>query len=148
MRSTAAESASRGHARVFHARRNNEVLQALALKNSLPPQIAFTSTAHRSWITRWLIREADAIISSTGGRIHSGWGRYHLPARSSERYRTAKTAPLSGNSWAYPANMASAYWAGSPSKNRYSDRAALPARSVPDFTIVVCGETTAGHQIP
>ena len=49
-----------GKARIFHARRNHEALQAFALKSLSPTplKIAFTSTAQRehSWIPRWIIR--------------------------------------------------------------------------------------------
>jgi len=59
---------SNGRYRVFHARRNNEVIQALILKKCFGAKIrvAFTSTAQRehSWITRYLIRQSDAVIST------------------------------------------------------------------------------------
>lgn len=57
-----------GRWRVFHARRNDEVIQALILKKVFRAKlkIVFTSTAQRqhSWITRYLIRQSDAIIST------------------------------------------------------------------------------------
>ena len=55
--------------RVFHARRNNEMLQAVSLKFLFGAKIkiVFTSTAQRypSWITRWLIRHTDGLITTS-----------------------------------------------------------------------------------
>ena len=57
-----------GKARVFHARRNDEMIQALLLKHvfKLPLSIVFTSTAQRrhSGLTRWLMKQMDAILST------------------------------------------------------------------------------------
>ncbi len=57
-----------GRWRVFHARRNNEMLQALVLKKIFRAKllILFTSTAqrHHSRFTRWLMRKMDAVIST------------------------------------------------------------------------------------
>lgn len=53
---------------IFHARRNNEMLQALILKRLFRCQfkIVFTSTAQRTktWITRWLMSQMDGLIST------------------------------------------------------------------------------------
>ncbi len=58
-----------GRNRVFHARRNNEMLQAVALKYLFGAkiQIVFTATAqrHPTWITRWLISKADGLITTS-----------------------------------------------------------------------------------
>lgn len=60
-----------GKKRVFHARRNDEVIQALLLKYLFRAKIriAFTATSQRqhSWITRFLIRQCDAIITTCSG---------------------------------------------------------------------------------
>lgn len=54
--------------RVFHARRNNEMIQALLLKYvfGVKIKIVFTSTAQRfhSVFTRWLMSKMDAVIST------------------------------------------------------------------------------------
>ena len=59
---------SNGQWRIFHARRNDEMIQALLLKWVFRAKlkIAFTSTAqrHHSWITRFLIKQMDSIIST------------------------------------------------------------------------------------
>jgi len=58
-----------GNFRIFHARRNNEMLQALALKCFFRAKIkiVFTATAQRypSWITRWLISKADGLLTTS-----------------------------------------------------------------------------------
>ena len=57
--------------RVFHARRNNEVIQALILKKIFKSKIKiiFTSTAQRehTWITRWLIKRVDCLVATCSG---------------------------------------------------------------------------------
>lgn len=58
-----------GNFRIFHARRNNEMLQAVALKCLFRAKIkiVFTATAQRypSWITRWLISKADGLLTTS-----------------------------------------------------------------------------------
>ncbi|MFC4991203.1 glycosyltransferase family 4 protein [Rubritalea tangerina] len=57
-----------GKKRVFHARRNDEMIQALLLKNLFGAKIhpVFTSTAqrHHSNFTKWLMRQMDGIITT------------------------------------------------------------------------------------
>jgi len=57
-----------GKLRIFHARRNDEMIQALIAKKLFGAKIkiAFTSTAqrHHSWLTRWLMSKMDAIITT------------------------------------------------------------------------------------
>lgn len=57
-----------GSYRIFHARRNNEMIQALILKYIFRCRlkIVFTSTAQRkkTWITRWLMSKMDGLIST------------------------------------------------------------------------------------
>lgn len=54
--------------RLFHARRNDEMIQALLLKVVFRAKIkiVFTSTAQRkkTWLTRWLMRQMDGLIST------------------------------------------------------------------------------------
>jgi mannosyltransferase len=58
-----------GLPRVFHARRNNEMIQALIARglSGAGIRILFTSTAqrHHTWITRWLIRRMDGILTTS-----------------------------------------------------------------------------------
>lgn len=57
-----------GRHRVFHARRNDEMIQALLLKKVFRARvrIVFTSTAQRrkTWVTRWLMRQMDGLLST------------------------------------------------------------------------------------
>lgn len=57
-----------GNPRIFHARRNDEMIQALIAKNLFAAKIkiVFTSTAqrHHSKFTRWLMSKMDAIITT------------------------------------------------------------------------------------
>lgn len=57
-----------GKLRIFHARRNDEMIQALIAKKIFGAKIkiVFTSTAqrHHSKFTRWLMSKMDAIIST------------------------------------------------------------------------------------
>jgi mannosyltransferase len=53
---------------IWHARRNNEMIAGVALRAlGLPLKLVFTSAGqrHHTWITRWLIRRMDAIISTS-----------------------------------------------------------------------------------
>lgn len=57
-----------GRYRVFHARRNDEMIQALILKYFFRSKIKiiFTSTAQRkkTWLTRWLMSQMDGLLST------------------------------------------------------------------------------------
>lgn len=56
-----------GHTRLFHARRNDEMIQALAARKlGAKLKIVFTSTAqrHHTRFTRWLMGKMDAIITT------------------------------------------------------------------------------------
>src|SRR5690349_19758521 len=53
---------------IWHARRNNEMIAGVVLRAlGWPLRLVFTSAAqrHHSWITRWLIRQMDAIIATS-----------------------------------------------------------------------------------
>src|SRR3981081_1935243 len=52
---------------IWHARRNNEMIVGVLLRAlGWPFTLEFTSAAprHHTWITRWLIRQMDAIIAT------------------------------------------------------------------------------------
>lgn len=56
-----------GRPRVFHARRNDEMIQALLLKAlGVRLRVVFTSTAQRrkTWLTRWLMSQMDGLLST------------------------------------------------------------------------------------
>ncbi|OIM93855.1 lipopolysaccharide biosynthesis protein, partial [Bradyrhizobium elkanii] len=53
---------------IWHARRNDEMIVGLALRAlGWPLKLIFTSAAqrHHTWLTRWLIRNMDAIIATS-----------------------------------------------------------------------------------
>ena len=53
---------------IWHARRNNEMIAGVVLRAlGWPLKLVFTSAAqrHHTWITRWLIRQMDAIIATS-----------------------------------------------------------------------------------
>jgi mannosyltransferase len=53
---------------IWHARRNDEMIVGVLLKAlGWPLKLVFTSAAqrHHSWLTRWLIRQMDAIIATS-----------------------------------------------------------------------------------
>jgi hypothetical protein len=59
--------AQRSKARIWHARRNNEMIIGLALRGlGWPFKLIFTSAAqrHKTWITRFLISRMDGVIAT------------------------------------------------------------------------------------
>jgi mannosyltransferase len=53
---------------IWHARRNNEMVAGVVLRAlGWPLKLVFTSAAqrHHTWITRWLIRQMDAVIATS-----------------------------------------------------------------------------------
>ena len=145
-----------GRPRVFHARRNNEVIQALVLRILFGAKIriAFTSTAQRkhSWLTRWLIRRSDAIITTCSAAaaylenppdiiIPHGIDltTYHPAADRSALWREL----------GFPGK----YGIGTFGRIRHQKgvdllvHAAIPLlKKHSDFTVVVCGETTPDNR--
>src|SRR5262245_40904406 len=60
--------ALRAKPRIWHARRNNEMIVGLVLKwLGWPMRLIFTSAGqrHHSWITRFLIARMDAVIATS-----------------------------------------------------------------------------------
>ena len=141
-----------GKARIFHARRNNEMLQALALKklSPTPLKIAFTSTAQRehTWITRWVIREADAVISTctaAASYVHGNVDLIRPHGVDLQRFPPAADRTALWQELGFPGK----YGIGIFGRVRHQKGidilvdAVLPLLpKFPDFTVVVCGETT------
>jgi mannosyltransferase len=53
---------------IWHARRNDEMIAGLLLRGlGWPLKLVFTSAAqrHHKWLTRWLIRQMDAVIATS-----------------------------------------------------------------------------------
>ena len=94
---------------IFHARRNKEMIQALALKYlfGVDLKIVFTSTAqrHHSRLSRWLMSEMDAIISTCSAAANY----LRLPPDEviphgvdTERYRPAANRQQAWQQLGYP----------------------------------------------
>jgi len=141
-----------GRYRVFHARRNNEVIQALILKKCFGAKIriAFTSTAQRqhSWITRYLIRQSDAIISTCSAAAAYIQGGPDIIIPHGVDLNTYQPAGNRHELWqelGFPGKYGIGIF-GRVRKQKGVDlliRAAIPLlKKHPDFTVIICGETT------
>ncbi|MGB2271578.1 MAG: glycosyltransferase family 4 protein [Pseudomonadales bacterium] len=145
-----------GRFRIFHARRNNEMIQALILKTlfRVKIKIVFTSTAqrHHTGFTRWLIKQMDGIISTCDAAA----GYLERPADIIIPHG------IDTNVY-YPSENKDESWAklGLPGKygigifgrvreQKGLDRlidAALPLlKKYPDFTIVITGQVQSKDQ--
>jgi mannosyltransferase len=147
---------SNGRYRVFHARRNNEVIQALILKKCFGAKIriAFTSTAQRqhSWITRYLIRQSDAIISTCSAAasyIKDGPDIIIPHGIDLDTYSPAKDRPALWREFGFPGQYGIGIF-GRVRQQKGVDllvRASIPLlKKHPEFTVVICGETTPDQQ--
>ena len=145
-----------GRKRIFHARRNDEMIQALVLKKIFRAKLltVFTSTAqrHHSSFSKWLMRQMDGIVTTCS-------------AADSYLDKPADVTIPHGidlNTY-YPAADKSKTWQelGLPGKfgigifGRVRQQkgldilidAILPIlKQNPDPTLVIVGETTASHQ--
>jgi mannosyltransferase len=141
-----------GRYRVFHARRNNEVIQALLLKKCFRAKIriAFTSTAQRqhSWITRYLIRQSDAVISTnnTAAAYIEGGVDIIIPhGIDLETYFPAANRDALWQELGFPGKYGIGIF-GRVRQQKGIDLlvdAAIPLlKKYPDFTVIICGETT------
>lgn len=145
-----------GSPRIFHARRNDEMIQALALKKLFGAKlkIVFTSTAqrHHSKFTKWLISQMDAIITTC-----SAAGSYLDPPADITIPHGIDTATY------FPTDDKSAAWAQLGLKGKFGIgifgrvrhqkgidiliEAAIPLlQENPDPALVIVGETTPSHQ--
>ena len=145
-----------GKIRVFHARRNNEMLQALVLKKLSPNplKIAFTSTAQRehTWITRWLMRQADAVISTctAAARYIQGGADIIIPhGVDLDRFQPSIDRNALWGKLGFPGKYGIGIF-GRVRRQKGVDvliESILPLlKDFPDFTVIICGETTAKHK--
>ncbi|MGD1979228.1 MAG: glycosyltransferase [Akkermansiaceae bacterium] len=137
--------------RIFHARRNDEMIQALVAKRlGARLKIVFTSTAqrHHTRFTRWLMGKMDGIITTCSAAnsylrrpadiiIPHGVDleRYQPPANKEEAWR----------SLGFPGNFGIGIFGRvRPSKgiDVLVDAALEVLRDDPDPTVIVVGETT------
>jgi mannosyltransferase len=145
----------RRRVRVWHARRNNEMLFGLILKSVLrmPLKLLFTSAAQRrhSAYTRWLIRRMDAVIatSSRSGSflqvphtvIQHGVDlrMFHPPETRSDRMSAT--------------DLPGRYLVGCFGRVRHQKGTDLFVSAMiallpryPDWTAIVCGRVTSEHR--
>lgn len=145
-----------GRWRIFHARRNNEMIQALLLRYVFRAKIkiVFTSTAqrHKTWITRWLMRHMDGLLST---------------CTAAARYMPEPPDLLIphgiDHQLYYPADDRAAVWRQLALPGRYGigifgrvrhqkgvdllvDAAIIVLPRYPEFVVVVVGEITADQQ--
>jgi len=86
---------------IWHARRNNEMIVGVFLRAlGWPLKLLFTSAAqrHHTWITRWLIRQMDAIIATS-----------EISASYLKRPATVVTHGVDSGIYAPPADRAAAF---------------------------------------
>jgi mannosyltransferase len=147
---------SNGRVRVFHARRNNEMIQALILKNIFQAKIkiVFTSTAqrHHTSFTRWLMNQMDGIISTCDAAAHYLERPADIIVPHGIDTSTYHPAANKTESWA-ELGLAGKYGIGifgRIRKQKGLDRlinAALPLlKQYPDFTIVITGQVQSKDQ--
>lgn len=145
-----------GRYRVFHARRNNEVIQALILKKCFGAKIriAFTSTAqrHHSWITRYLIKESDAVISTCAAAaayIQGGPDVIIPHGIDLNTYSPTENRHALWQELGFPGKYGIGIF-GRVRRQKGVDlivHAAIPLlKKHPDFTIIICGETTPANK--
>ena len=135
---------------IWHARRNNEMIAGVLLRAlGWPLKLVFTSAAqrHHKWLTRWLIRQMDAIVATSD-----------LSASYLEREATVITHGVDTDVYAPPADRAAAF-AESGLPGRYAIGCFGRVRSqkgsdvfvdamvtllprYPDFTAVMVGAVT------
>jgi mannosyltransferase len=135
---------------IWHARRNDEMIAGVVLKAlGWPLKLLFTSAAqrHHSWITRWLIRQMDAIIATS-----------EISASYLKRPATVITHGVDTDTYAPPPDRAAAF-AESGLPGRYGigcfgrvraqkgtdlfvDAMCRLLPLYPDFTAVIVGEIT------
>jgi len=146
----------RRHAvRVWHARRNNEMLAGVILKSILrmPLKLAFTSAAQRrhSRYTRWLIRRMDAVIA-TSGRSGSFLQVPHTVIQHGVDLKLFHPPETADDRMA-ATGLPGRYLIGCFGRVRHQKGTDLFVKAMiellpqhPDWTAVVCGRVTAEHK--
>ena len=141
---------------VFHARRNDEMIQALIAKKLFrrPLKIAFTSTAQRqhSKFTKWLMDQMDSIITTSHATNH------YLEPKSktiiphgidTDRYQPAENRTESWKALGYPGSRGIGIFGRiRPSKGTdlFVDALLQLLQKDPETTAIICGETTAANE--
>ncbi|HEX2146553.1 MAG TPA: glycosyltransferase family 4 protein [Pseudorhizobium sp.] len=141
--------------RVWHARRNNEMLVGLALKTVLrmPLKLLFTSAAqrHHSGYTKWLLRRMDAVVA-TSARSGSFLEVPHTVIRHGVDLSVFRP-PQGGEDTIAATGLQGRYLVGCFGRVRHQKGTDLFVRAMiellprhPDWTAIICGRATAEHQ--
>jgi len=153
--STCRKPLPHGGQRVFHARRNNEMIQALIAKNFFGAKIriVFTSTAQRnhSWLTRYLIGQMDGIVTTCQAAASYLIQKPSIVVPHGVNTETYHPAPCKVDAWeslGYPGK----YGIGIFGRIReqkgvdlFVEAALLIAEKHPDFTFIIGGEVTPSN---
>jgi mannosyltransferase len=141
--------------RVWHARRNTEMLPGILMKYILrmPMKLLFTSAAQRnhSGYTKWLIRKMDAVVA-TSARSGSFLEVPHTVIRHGIDLDVFRP-PRSGEDTIDAAGIPGNHLIGCFGRVRHQKGTDLFVQAMiellphhPDWTAVVCGRVTAEHQ--
>ncbi|WP_165932796.1 glycosyltransferase family 4 protein [Rhizobium sp. BK251] len=141
--------------RVWHARRNNEMLAGLLLKGVLrmPLKLLFTSAAQRrhSRYTRWLIRRMDAVIA-TSTRSGSFLRVTHTVIQHGVDLKLFHPPEIADDRMA-ATDLPGKYLVGCFGRVRRQKGTDLFVKAMiellpqhPDWTAVVCGRVTTEHR--
>jgi len=146
---------SEGKMRVFHARRNDEMIQALIAKKVFGAKIkiAFTSTAqrHHSKLTRWLMGKMDSIIttcSATNSYLKQPANIIIPHGIDIIRYAPAENRTHSWSKLNYTGTRGIAIFGRvRPSKgtDHFVEAAIQLLQKDKETTAIICGETTQKH---
>jgi len=143
------------HFRVWHARRNTEMLPGILMKCVLrmPLKLLFTSAAQRnhSGYTKWLIRNMDAVVA-TSERSGSFLEVPHTVIRHGIDLETFHP-PRSDDDTIAATGLPGRYLIGCFGRVRHQKGTDLFVRAMiellprnPDWTAVICGRVTAEHE--
>lgn len=145
-----------GKKRVFHARRNDEMIQAILLKKLFGAKIipVFTSTAqrHHSGFTKWLMSKMDGVVTTceaAGSYLETPADIMVPHGIDTQTYFPAEDKPAAWKEL----GLSGKYGIGIFGRVRHQKGidvlvdAIIPLlQSNPDPTLVIVGETTPNHQ--
>ena len=141
--------------RIWHARRNTEMLAGLLLRDVLrmPMKLVFTSAGQRrhTAYTKWLIRRMDAVIATSGRSgsfldvphrviMHGiDLERFHPPSEAADAFRSSGLPGLHG---------VGCFGRVRPQKGTdlFVDAMIALLPHYPDWTAIVSGRVTAEHR--
>lgn len=146
---------ARRHFRIWHARRNIEMLAGVILKTIFraPVRLVFTSAAqrHHTWFTRFLIRRMDAVIATSGrsGRFLKVPYTVVMHGVDCERFHPPADAEDGLQGTGLPGRHAvGCFGRIRPQKGTdlFVDAMVRLLPDYPDWTAVIAGRVTAQHR--